>query len=265
MSNFTKRVLVRAFKSVYPRLGLRRSDIILGSFPKAGSTWVRFILANIVSLLELGGRRVDHQLLNGPLAAEYDPHRYPSIEYNCLPRFVKTHRTYDGRRFGHNKIVYVLRNPGDTMVSYYEYLKARRGGHRYHGTFQDLLRNPTLGIEAWCRHVDGWCAVSDVILTFESLKEDAVGEIGNSLQKLGVRAPAGEIIVEAVRRSSFKEVRMLEERHGLDSRAREHLEQGFRFTRKGETGQWRDYFEEDDVHYVQQAVTRSRIDGVQFP
>lgn len=58
-------IVVRGIKKLYPRFGLLPTDIIFGTFPKSGTTWVRFIFANIISLAELDGREVDYDFLNG--------------------------------------------------------------------------------------------------------------------------------------------------------------------------------------------------------
>lgn len=209
-----------------------------------------------MTLYELGGREVDYQLLNGPLAAEYDPHRYPKINYTCIPRFVKTHMEYSRRRFGRNRTLYVIRNLGDTMVSYYEYLKARRDRLRFNGTFGQFIRHRQFGIEAWARHVAGWLPEADATISYEDMKADGVKTILDALQRLGVDRVAEAVISEAVQRSSFERVRNMEERRGLDRRAREHLEEGFRFARKGAVGQWQDYFAEDDLVLVDQILAQ---------
>jgi len=45
-------------------MGLRKSDIILAAYPKSGSTWLRFLLCDVGSLLEWNGREVDFETLN---------------------------------------------------------------------------------------------------------------------------------------------------------------------------------------------------------
>jgi len=252
--HIVRRVGVRAVKAVYPRFGLRHSDIILAAFPKTGSTWVRFILANIVSIKELGGRRVDYNLLNGDLAAEYDPHRYPKIEYRILPRFVKTHMEYERKRFGRNQALYVCRNPGDTMVSYFEYLRARKGRARYTGDFKSFIRDARYGIQGWCRHVLGWRDKATAVLTYEGMKVDGVSAMKSVFEELGVSGIDDELLMQAIRRSSFSAVRKMEETTGLDSRAERHLDPGFRFARKGVSGEWKHYFDDEDVEYLRRVA-----------
>ena len=111
-----KNILSRVVKKVYPRFGLRDSDIFLASYPKSGNTWVRFIWTNIISVVERGGEKVTFHTVTDELGAEYDVNSYPNEEIECLPRIVKTHKKYNSYIFSKNKSVYLLRNPGDVMI-----------------------------------------------------------------------------------------------------------------------------------------------------
>ena len=64
---------------------------------------MRFIWANIISELDLGGQVVDFKLLNGELNADYNRNQYGALEYASLPRLVKTHCEYERRAYERNR------------------------------------------------------------------------------------------------------------------------------------------------------------------
>jgi len=47
-----KSKFLRAIKYIRSFVALRHTDIILAAYPKSGSTWLRFLLCNVGSLLE---------------------------------------------------------------------------------------------------------------------------------------------------------------------------------------------------------------------
>jgi hypothetical protein len=63
---------LRLMRGLHPRLGLRESDVILASFPRSGNTWMRFIWANMIAELELGGRVVDFHFVEGEMICDHD-------------------------------------------------------------------------------------------------------------------------------------------------------------------------------------------------
>ena len=242
-------IAVRAAQKVYPRLGLRDSDIILASFPKSGNTWMRFIWANIVSLLEFDGKEVDFNDVNSELGSEYDTAQYGSVKFDCLPRLVKTHKKYDDQVFGKNIAVYLVRHPGDVMVSYFKYRKALNSKDNIHSSFHNFIRDEKYGITAWCKHVEGWINKDVVVVKYENLKKSEVEVIDNILNQIihNIYVPDG-ILKEAVYRSSFDNMRRIEEEKG---RPRDkEFDRDFRFVRKGQTGQWKDVLSLEDKSYL---------------
>ena len=259
MHDLVRRASLRVVKTAYPSYGLRSSDVILGAFPKSGSTWIRFILANLISLRELEGVEVNYHLINGPLVAAYDSHRFPTIPYSSIPRFVVTHLPYRRRRFGRYRSLHLLRNPGDTMVSLYEYIKARTDKHRFRGSFSDLLRDPKRGVAAWCAHVRSWRPAADATITFEDLQRDAPTAIASVFTALEIGLPPRSVLDQAIERSSFQAIRTVEEEKGLDARARGHLATGFRFARRGIVGEWREAFTADDLRFLNHSLERGGL------
>lgn len=243
------------------RAHLRPSDVILASYPKSGNTWVRFIWANLVSLTELDGLEVDFHVLNRLLGPEYDRDTWGTVVPKRLFRLVKTHLEYDPQTFRGNRVLYVWRHPGDVAVSYFHFLEARRDGPEL-GSFSDFLRDPELGVTAWCRHVAGWLPRSDSVARYEDLKSDTFGtlrrvldELGNELgNELGTGPVDDRILAEAIARSSFERVRELEDDHGRP--ASSDFREGFRFTRKGEVGEWRENFSDQDVDFLRRELKR---------
>ncbi|MFB6273377.1 MAG: sulfotransferase domain-containing protein [Salinibacter sp.] len=259
MTTYLGKGAISGLKKVYPRLGLQGSDIILASYPKSGNTWIRFIWANIVSLLELNGRTVDYDFLNGEFAAEYDIHNYGSFRYNSLPRLVKTHMPYSRRRFGKNRSLYIIRNPGDVMVSFYEYRLHHRHLKQMTGDFKSFIREPNHGLEAWCSHVAQWLDQATCVLTYEHLKREPFAMMKDTLAQLEITDILDDVLDEAINRADFSSVRQIEEHQGLDHLSRSELEDGFRFARRGEIDQWLEYFDDEDLDYLLELLDQNGL------
>lgn len=236
---------------LYPRLGLKRSDVILATFPKSGTTWFRFIIANIVSLLHLDGQIVDYHLLNGELRGAFDSFVFPTLWPDNFPRFLASHKNYSTRKFGKNRCVYLFRNPRDVMVSFFEYKRNFREAGRYVNDFKTFIRDEKYGIPAWCKHYLSWKRKADIVLTYEGLKSSGFYELNRVLEHLELKEKVSDdLLKEAIKRSSFERIRGLEEERGLDTMAAKDLESGFKFARKGKIGEWKRYFDSEDISFA---------------
>jgi hypothetical protein len=249
----------RALRKVYPRLGLRDTDILLASYPKSGNTWVRFIWANMVSLIERGGETVTFHTVTNELGAEYDQNAYGNIEFDCLPRLVKTHHEYSASKFGQNRSIYIIRHPGDVLLSYYKYKVARKGsGISQEDSLSAFIRSEQFGMPAWTAHVNGWLSQADVIIRYEDLKAGAAEVISSALSDLGLANTVEEsVVVEAARRSEFDRMKEIEEEKGRPNQ--ENFKEGFKFVRKGERGVWKDEYKRKDIKYIQNYITNEVV------
>ncbi len=253
--NQLRKGAVQAVRRVHPRFGLRKSDVILASFPKSGNTWMRFIWANIVSELELGGRTIDFRVLDGEMSANHDKFLYGSLEFTSLPRLVKTHERYDRRIFGDSRVVYIHRHPGDVMASYHAFRKAKVQRPSSRLSFAEFLRHEKYGVRAWARHLESWLPKATTVISYESLKRGGVAEVRRIFDDLGIEGIEDATLEKAVERSSFQRTRELETRYGRPQAESSKFESSFKFTRKGDTGDWRQTFDEDDVRFAREAVT----------
>lgn len=228
---------------------LQPTDVWLASFPKAGSTWVRFFLCNLVCLTEQGGRHVDFPVLDAMMPAlGFSPLHRP-WPHQVIPRTVKTHRPYLRPLFGRaGRAVYIARDPRDIMVSYYHFCRANR---RYDVTepFSDFIRDSRLGLEACLTHFLSWEPHIDLLLQYERLRQDTYDEFRRLTDFL--QADVDEAIIrESIERSSFAQVRAVQERSGLSQPGA--FEPEYRFARKGISNEWLDYFTPRDVEYYRQ-------------
>ena len=225
-------------------LGLKRNDVLLPAFPKTGSTWVRFLVCNLISLSELEGREVDFHFVSTTMPSLGRSNLLEPWPFKTMPRFVKTHKFYWPLLFVRpRRVVYILRDPRDVMVSYYHYLQARLQ-RPFHGDFAELIRHPSYGLDACLRHYFSWLPHVTVVIRYEALKQDTVAELRRLLTALQTPLP-DELLRLAIERSSIEQMRLAEEKSGLAGPQRFELQ--FRVVRKGTVKQWPEYFSDEDL------------------
>jgi estrone sulfotransferase len=230
--------------------GMRAEDIILASFPRSGSTWVRFVLCNLISLREWNGKEVEFALLNETmpaLGANTLLRRWP---HSTIPRVVKTHKRYLPI-FRRNRSIGIIRDPRDVMVSFYHYQKDRR--RTYAGSFAEFLRDEHLGLENWFRHYTSWRNHWTLVVRYEDLRRDSLSGFRHILSMLGTSVPE-DSVREAIRRSSLEEIR------GVEATVPGSETKNARFARNGGIRQWLSYFSEEDLTYCDALLERFEVD-----
>jgi hypothetical protein len=146
----------------------RIDDTFLVEFPKSGITWLTFLIAS-VNLQKSGIERQPTFFAINDLVPDIHVSRHlpPPLPFPDM-RFIKSHAGYNPL---YSKVIYLVRDPRDVMVSYYAF--ARKLGW-YNGSLHDMIKDPQFGIKAWVAHANSWLdetkpSVSFNVIRYEDL------------------------------------------------------------------------------------------------
>lgn len=240
-------------------VGLRLQDAFLASYPRSGSTWLRFILFEILTGEDPGFQNIEKRL------PEIEMHRgVPPI----LPgggRLIKTHEKY---RRDYKRAVYLVRDLRDVALS--NYVRSVESGlARFvsNGDFDSfllsLLEGRALAIGSWQDHLRSWLEspiAKDgnlMLVRYEDLRQNSEEIVGQLLQFLGV-TPDYRIIRRAIENNTLQQMRAKEDsamRAGVHSpllECHKSAEEDRRFVRKGAVGGWRGKLTVAQVKIIQQ-------------
>lgn len=217
---------------------LRRDDVFVVSYPKSGNTWVRFLLANALYPDADVDFHTIHDLV--PEVGKEDVRRAALPP----PRILKSHAPY---RAVYPRVIYILRDGRDVYTSYYHYKKPNLPDDT---TFESFLRRD-LWPTRWSDHVQGWMDAASardniLVVRFEDLKDDSVRELRRMLDFIGEAHISANCIGEAVEKSSFENMRRLEEQRG------KKYGPNTRFVRKGKVGGDQDLFTREAREIIEQ-------------
>jgi hypothetical protein len=227
------------------------SDIIVSSFPKSGTAWVQELVYLIVTLdFETAmAKNLDERSLYLEWPA------VPIVDDNNAteqPRFFKTHLPYNllpkEMLDKKCKIVYVSRNPKDTMVSAYHFYMMLEEVS-YQGTFQDFFQlfvKDFIIYSPYANHILGYWNNRNtdnlLYITYEDLHNDTIETIGKianflgkSLTKEQVEAIADHCSFAQMARNPTTNYSQWDEK-GLTK------DNGIKYMRKGKVGDWKNYF-----------------------
>ena len=255
-----KKIIKKISNRIVKKSVLNKGDLILATFPKSGTTWFRFIWNNIISIIEFEGEDIDYHKLNGDLKSSIDSIIRPKTIFHSLPVLMATHKAYLAYPLLRNKSIHLYRNPGDTMVSYFEYSRNLKGGNSYLYDFGSFIRSEEYGITAWCKHFIFWQKNATITISYEEMKTDALFVIKRLLHEMDINSIDDVSLIEAIEKSNFKNIRKMELNTGKDEKAEKALNNSFVFARKGEVGQWDKYFSKEDILYTNKILFSFSID-----
>ena len=166
----------------------RHDDVYIVEFPKSGITWLSTIITNI-NLLQTGERQfatffnIDYFVPD--IHVSKDIHITPIWEYPKY-RFIKSHDKFNPN---YKRVIYLIRNPYNVMNSYYSFAKNYMD---FKGSFEEFVKNPHYGIDAWCYHVNSWLTPSNKfiqmhLIRYEDLLDKGIQEILELYENLGLK------------------------------------------------------------------------------
>ncbi|GFY73932.1 sulfotransferase 1E1 [Trichonephila inaurata madagascariensis] len=224
-------------------------DILVVSFPKTGTTWLQEIIYSILN----GVDETLSQSLEDRFP--YLEFMYPglkSIQKMEGQRLIKTHLPYsllpEDIHKKNVKILYIMRNPKDVVVSYYHFVRMMTVSDysgNFENFFQEFLSDKVPYGPLWKHYQEMWDHLNEaniLILFYEDLHKDIQGAIKKIATFLD-RDVSDEEINNIVEHCSFHNMAQnpnVNYQHWDDLGIRKIHEA--KFMRKGEIGDWKNYF-----------------------
>ncbi len=211
-------------------------DIYLVSYPKSGNTWLRFLLSNAIKLHYQINREVNfftiQEIIPGAGASRNIRACGPFGMYD-FPRILTTHNSYNPFYL---RVVFLVRDPRDVIVSHYHYAISRKSISS-NWDLSRFVREKNYGPEAWLKHTKTWYsprtvnpAQRIVLFKYEDFLKNPIDELKRITELFGISV--SEVNLEkAVELSSKKSMRLSESKHMSTARV---ANQKSSFVRKGE-------------------------------
>lgn len=241
---------LRIPRTWYRHLGVQSSDVFVASYPRSGSTWLRFLLFEALTRQDAGFDDVNR------IIPDVGMHQGASRLLPNGGRLIKTHESY---RPEYKRALYLVRDVRDVVLSEHAYQKAHGwidcGLDEYIRLF---LAGRVNGYGAWQEHVRGWLespltSSGDLLLVrFQELRKDTLPQLQRIMDFLGVKVDS-ETLANAIRNNNVQRMRAKEEKTPqIDARRMGDEEK--RFVRKGAVGGWRETLTPNQVAQLERAT-----------
>ncbi|MBA2426551.1 MAG: sulfotransferase domain-containing protein [Actinobacteria bacterium] len=218
----------------YKAGGLTNADAFLVSYPRSGTTWMRFLLYEALTGEDAGFGAMRRAV------PSINKHRNAAHVLHGSGRLIQSHETFSD---GDRRIVYVVRDPRSVVIS--EYKWQRRLGIEP-GSFdrfvKDFVRGRSNPWGAWDRHATFWLDGQPArhnhlhVVKFEDLRLDTERTLAEVLRFLGTD-PDPQMVHRVVTNNSVKRMREKEDQ-ARDKGWRASARSDIRFVDSGSVGGW---------------------------
>ena len=205
-------------------------DVLIVGYPKSGNTWMQYLIASAVYGIDVTA---------APDALIQD--LVPDVHFK---RFFKRYfpvtffKSHFLPRPDYRKVVYLVRDGRDAMVSYLHFVEGQTGGKI---DFLALVQaKEGLFPSKWHEHVEQWSAnphkAQMITVRYEDLKRDTVGELQRICEFAGL--PRDRAVLEkAAEQSSFSSMKKREQTFPWEN---PDIPKSKQFVRRGEVGSHKD-------------------------
>ena len=184
-------------------------DVFIVGYPKSGNTWFQHLISGVVHGVDA---RLSPPLLANDLV--------PDVHYNTFyrrystPMFFKSHHL---PRPDYRRVVYLLRDGRDAMVSYLHFLESTQ---RRKLDFMELVTTGATHIPCkWHQHVDSWLrnlhAAEMIVIKYEDLVSKPVAQLERFCRFINLDRERSHLEA-AAEAAQFRNLRAKEARLGLE-------------------------------------------------
>jgi Sulfotransferase domain len=208
----------------------KAEDILIVGYPKSGNTWMQYLISSVAYGIDVA---------SAPDALIQD--LVPDVHFKKFfkPYFPTTFfKSHFLPRPDYRRVIYLLRDGRDAMVSYLHYIEGLKGEKI---DFLRLVRaKEWLFPGAWHDHVEQWLAnphgAEMIVVHYEDLKAETVGELRRICEFAGIRREQS-VLATAAEKCSFSAMRTREDSFAWEN---PQIPKAKRFVRRGEVGSHRD-------------------------
>ncbi len=248
---------------------LKSTPNLIISYPKCGRTWVRLVLGKYV-LNGIEGNPLELLEITGPLPG------IPTTDltHDDFPHWKPVDKMHLKKRmYRDNKVVFLVRDPRDVVVSYFFHYTRRGDKYRaqdpnFNGTLSDFIRYRIGGLESIIKFYNAWARERGEprdfhLVRYEDLQGDPAGSFRGLISFLDWPDLGDQALAEAVAFGSFDNMRSLEENDAFGSFRLEAPKDGdpeaYKM-RRGKIGGFKDYMTEKDILFANEFINRELDD-----
>ena len=214
--------------NLLPTSQIDEEDVIVASYPKSGVTWFQNLIAGVVYGINVQYASFEFILEVVPVLERPYYKRYQT------PTFFKTHNR---PRPAYRRVVYLVRDARDVMVSYYHFLQAQGENIDWVAVAEGNVR-----YGHWHEHVEAWLenpyAADMLIIHYEDLLREPVRELRRFCDFIQEERPDA-FLQWAVDNASFEKMKARERRFGMPN----EFPRDRSFMRRGIAGSYKDELE----------------------
>lgn len=207
-----------------------------------------FVLSNLIAD---GSEQVDFNTSLKYITSFEDVRRARKLP---KPRILKSHSQYDERFCN---VVYILRDPREVYISFYNYLKGHLPNQT---TLSQFIRSDFMFPGKWHEHTSSWANKHNVRITvrYEEMLSDPIQVVNNIVESVPTLNYSRQQIEKAVELSNFGRMKDLEDKFGRPFSSEEERKKAAPFMRSGASDTWRQVLSERDLQYIE-SISREEM------
>ncbi|OMO72982.1 hypothetical protein COLO4_27323 [Corchorus olitorius] len=282
--------IVQGIMLIHDHFNPRPTDIILSTFPKCGTTWLRALIFAIIN------RKNYYDFQNHPLLSSNPQDLVPffemliheggstsSIESLPSPRFLATHIPFplipkSMTSSSSGRFVYICREPKDVFVSMWHFMNKLRAKElaplSLEEAFDFFCRGVTFAGSYWDHVLGFWEASLEspnkvLFLKYEDMKRDPSVYVRKLAEFLDLPFSAEEedegMVEKIVKLCSFESLSNLDvNKNGNNTPGKgKHPGTNSDFFRKGQIGDWRNHLTPQMVEVLDK-ITKEKFQGTEL-
>ena len=225
---------IRKFTETVPISEFSVNDIFVVGYPKSGNTWFQNIMAGLAYGVNPG--QTPDQVVQDLV---------PDVHYKRYYRrysetmFFKSHFF---PRPDYRKVIYIVRDGRDVMVSYFHYLQALKSQKDISINFEQMLleREGLFQRRFWHEHIEAWLSnpyqAELIVVRYEDMLSNFAEELEKICQFFDIDV-SKKRLEELGQQTAFKKMQSKEIKFGVNNPA---WPQEKRFVRRGKAGSYKD-------------------------